>query len=98
MPLMVSVARPLPVDPKMKFESRAAITAFAGGYVTRGTSGPSIGRIGGSGGAAASSGTPGAGTGRDADPAGMHDHAASAAAATPHMAVFAVFTARKLFD
>jgi hypothetical protein len=46
-PLMASVARPLPVVPKMKLESRTASALFAGGYATFSCSAPSTGGIGG---------------------------------------------------
>ena len=41
------------MEPKMKFESRDAISAFAAGYTTRGTSGPSTCGTGGSAGGCA---------------------------------------------
>ncbi len=50
-PLMVSVARPLPTVPKMKFESRTEIVWFAVGYAVEIASGPSTSGIAGSGGA-----------------------------------------------
>lgn len=39
-PLIVSVARPVPVDPKRNVESRAATTAPSAGYLTTSASGP----------------------------------------------------------
>ena len=46
--MISSDARPLPVDPKMKFESRDVIRAPGVGYTTRTASGPSTSGIGGS--------------------------------------------------
>jgi hypothetical protein len=46
---MVSDARPLPMEPKMKFESREVTTALAVGYTTRMASGPSTSGTGGRG-------------------------------------------------
>ena len=51
-PLIVSDARPLPTEPKMKFESRTAIDWFGAGKTVLGASGPSVSGIVGSGGAA----------------------------------------------
>ena len=50
-PLIVSDARPLPTEPKMKFESRDSMRCCAGGYTTLIASGPSTIGIAGSGGA-----------------------------------------------
>ena len=47
---MVSAALPLPIEPKMKFESRDWMSAFAVGYTTLGASGPATSGIGGSAG------------------------------------------------
>src|SRR5262245_16392773 len=50
-PLIVSDARPLPNEPKMKLESRTGMGWFADGKTTLGTSGPSTGSTAGNGGA-----------------------------------------------
>ena len=64
LPLMVSVARPLPMDPKMKFESFEVMTCPGEGYCTRTASGPSTSGMAGSGGGGA--GVPGMGDGMGA--------------------------------
>src|SRR6185437_2510945 len=48
---MLSEARPFPMDPKMKLESREAISAPEFGYTTFNASGPSTSGTGGSRGA-----------------------------------------------
>src|SRR6478672_579322 len=48
-PFTVSVALPLPMEPKMKFESFDVTTELAVGYTTRMASGPSTSGTGGSG-------------------------------------------------
>ena len=50
-PLIVSVACPFPMEPKMKFESRTGIDSLAPGKITLGASGPSTMGTAGNGGA-----------------------------------------------
>lgn len=72
MPLIRSPASPLPTDPKMKFESRAAISCPDLGYVTLISIGPRTSgtagsfAFGGGSGAGGITGIAGAGAGRGA--------------------------------
>jgi hypothetical protein len=59
--LIVRLARPLPIDPKMKFESRDVICWLGEGYCTLTARLPSTSGTAGSGGAVV--GRPGAGVG-----------------------------------